>query len=287
MLDSGIFTSTSISTVNGVPVGNKAKNTAFMALLFEKLAGADGISINPSSSFYVQPKTGLTFTVNAGWGIMKGYPFKLAENLDITVNSSTSDQTFYIGVRLDTVNGEYTGNDVVARTTFVSGTDRAFAKIVLPANAVTITPAMVTDLRYNANYCGTIDEWKVALADIYAEYRDALVLVNAGGIPAHATNHYVGGNDPVTKRFTIPVTATWSGSSAPYTQQITVEGMIDTMVGTPTIVYANSDTLAAKIAQATAFGLVSDVETGNGSITLTCFKAKPLTAFTMVLEVIL
>lgn len=197
MLDAGIFPSTSTSLVNGIPVGDKAKNSAFMAKLFEKLAGVNGISIQPSSSFYVQPKTGLTFTVNAGWGIMSGYPFALPEDQDVTLTSSTSEQVLYVGVRLDVANGCYVDNDVKAFTTFVSGTDRAFAKITLPANAVTLTVGMIEDLRYQAAYCGTTDEYRVSLQEIYETYRDALVTVNAGGIPGHKETHYAGAADAI------------------------------------------------------------------------------------------
>ena len=287
MLDSGIFTSTSASVVNGIAVGNKAKSTAFMAKLFQKLSGVSGISIQPSSSFYVQPKTGLTFTVKAGWGIMLGFPFDLPEDLDITLNSSTSEQTLYVSVRLDLPNNHYVDDDVVALTTFVAATDRAFARIIIPANAVTLTTAMISDLRYDSAYCGTIDEYRVSLAEIYAQYREGLAVVNAGGIPAHGTNHYADGSDPVTKRFSIAVSATWSGSSAPYTQEINVTGMTADMVPKLDITFNNSDAIADKLAQRTAFSLVDDIESGAGKITLSCFSSKPSTAFNALVEVAL
>jgi len=193
--DSGYFTSTTV-TVNedGIPVGDKAKDAAFFALEKFHLFG-NGISLIPTSSFYVAPKSGLIATVSAGWGIMEGYPFHLTEDLDITMTSSVSEQTLYIGVRLDVAGNTYTDNDVVARTTFVAATDRVFAIIVIPANAVTLTTAMITDTRYSATYCGVIDEHRIALAAIVAEAQALIDALIAEAVPAHASNHEVGGSD--------------------------------------------------------------------------------------------
>jgi len=143
---SGVFTSTS-GTVNGdgIFVGNKASTAAQMAYEKKMLYG-NGISLDPTSAFYVAPKTGLTATVSAGWGIMEGYWFRESTDYDVTMNSSTSEQTLYIGVRLDVATGEYTDSHVAARTTFVAATDRVFAVIVIPANAVTLTTGMLSPL---------------------------------------------------------------------------------------------------------------------------------------------
>lgn len=193
--DSGYFTSTTV-TVNedGIPVGDKAKNAAFFALEKYHLKG-NGISLKPTSAFYVAPKSGLIATVSAGWGIMEGYPFHLTEDLDITMTSSVSDQTLYIGVRLDVAGNEYTDDDVVARTTFVAATDRVFAIIVIPANAVTLTTAMITDTRYSSTYCGVTDEYDVALAAMVAAYTGELERITAEGLPTHAATHATGESD--------------------------------------------------------------------------------------------
>lgn len=182
--------------VNGLPVGNKAITTEQRAQELYHVYG-DGISLKPTSAFYVAPKTGLIATVSPGFGLMSGYHFWMEAALDITMNSSTSDQTLYIGVRIDIPNGEYTGNDVIARTTFVPATDRVFAIIVIPANAVTLTAAMITDTRSNPTYCGTIDSQRLALTDIYNEYRDALIVLQSTGIPSHHATHEPGGSDPL------------------------------------------------------------------------------------------
>ena len=188
MLDSGIFTSTSGSVNgNGVFVGNKAKSASFLAEIFYRLLG-NGISMSPTSSFLVLPKTGLTVTVKNGWGVKKGYPYKLAADLDITLNSSTSEQVIYIGVRLVASEYGYSGyanDDVSAFTTFVADTDTIFARIDIPANAVTITDAMITDLRYNTAYCGFVDEFRLSLQTLAADLSNLIQTIYAeNGISA-------------------------------------------------------------------------------------------------------
>ena len=195
---SGVFTSTS-GAVNGdgIFVGNKASTAAQMAYEKKMLYG-NGISLDPTSAFYVAPKTGLTATVSAGWGIMEGYWFEESAGYDITMTSSVSDQTLYIGVRLDVATGEYTDSHVAARTTFVPATDRVFAIIVIPANAVTLTSGMITDTRNNSTYCGTVNAQRAALAALQAEYTEKLEVLESTGIPIHASTHATGESDALT-----------------------------------------------------------------------------------------
>lgn len=195
---SGVFTSTSV-TVNGdgIPVGNKAITAADFAKRFYHIYG-NGISLKPTSAFYVTPKSGLIATVAAGWGMMSGYDFEETTDYDITMTSSTSAQTLYIGVRLDVATGEFTGNHVAARTTFIAATDRVFAIIVIPANAVTLTTAMITDTRYSATYCGTIEAQRTALADLATEYETALETLTETCVPIHASTHAAGHSDAIT-----------------------------------------------------------------------------------------
>lgn len=195
---SGVFTSTS-GTVNGdgIFVGNKA-NTAAQLAKEKKMLYGNGISLDPTSAFYVAPVSGLTARVSAGWGIMEGYWFEESTDYDVTMTSSTSEQTLYIGVRLDVATGEYTGSHVAARTTFVAATDRVFAIIVIPANSVTLTSAMIADTRNNSTYCGTVNAQREALAALQAEYTEKLEVLESTGIPIHASTHATGQTDAIT-----------------------------------------------------------------------------------------
>ncbi len=84
--------------------------------------------------------------------------------------------------------------------------------------------------------------------------------------------------------FAAAVTTTWVRASAPYTQSITVTGILadDDPIVNP--VY--SATNATAILEKTAWGSVGKVETTLNTITLTCFEEKPVTAFNIQLLVV-
>lgn len=171
---SGLFPSTSSTTdpVTGLKIGNRAVSADFTAMEKMLFVG-QGISRNPSISGLVMAKTGMTVTVKACKGIKEGYPFWLMADKDITFTSSASEQVFYIGVRLVLASygwANYYDDDVSYFTTFVSTTDLAFAKLTIPANAVTITDAMIdTTLRDNPAYCGPIDQYLTSIQNILAD----------------------------------------------------------------------------------------------------------------------
>lgn len=95
-----------------------------------------------------------------------------------------------------------------------------------------------------------------------------------------ATKAYVDGKR-LTKTATI--TTTWTGSSAPYTQSVTVNGILAT--DTPHIMPVYSTTNSTAIAQKTAWTCVSKAVTAANTITFTCFEEKPTTAIPIQIEV--
>jgi len=194
---SGFFTSDSW-TINGdgFAIGNKAEGSDFLAKIVHKCLG-DGAAEVTTAGFQVVKKTGLTCTVKPFFVCKNGYIAWNSEDTDITFTSSASEQVFYIGVRLDVASNEFTDDDAAAYATFVSETDVASAKITIPANAVTLTDGMIEDLRYDAAYCGQIDEYRERSLALIAELEDALALLISGGVPAHASNHHAGGSDAV------------------------------------------------------------------------------------------
>ena len=96
-----------------------------------------------------------------------------------------------------------------------------------------------------------------------------------------ATKEYVDGKH-ITKTATI--TATWSGSSAPYTQDVAVSGILSTDIAHIMPVYSIDN--AAAISQKEAWSCVSKAETSDGTITFTCFEEKPTTAIPIQIEVV-
>ena len=75
---------------------------------------------------------------------------------------------------------------------------------------------------------------------------------------------------------TATIGTTWTGSSAPYTQTVSVSGV--TAADNPTIVPVYSADNATAILEKTAWSAISKAETGTGNIVFTCFEEKPVTA---------
>lgn len=75
----------------------------------------------------------------------------------------------------------------------------------------------------------------------------------------------------------------WQGASAPYTQVVSINGMLDTDHPHYGVVY--SDDVATKVAQRDAFALIDDLDSTNGGATFTCFDDKPSIDLTIQMEV--
>ena len=194
----GYFDSTSFTLdVNGFPIWNRAVGSTFMAKFAHTVLGNGAASVT-TGGFQVVKKTGMTVTVKPYFICKDGYMMYQTGETDITFTSSTSEQVFYIGARLDVANNHFTGDNIAGYTTFVSATDIAACRLTITANAVTITDGMITDLRYNTAYCGQIDEYRERSLELIAELEAALEAALAGGIPAHASTHASGGPDAIT-----------------------------------------------------------------------------------------
>lgn len=75
---------------------------------------------------------------------------------------------------------------------------------------------------------------------------------------------------------TTTITTTWTGSTAPYTQILAVSGV--TANDKPAISPVYSTTLATALLQKEAWNQIGKIDTGAGSMTITCFEDKPVTA---------
>ena len=82
----------------------------------------------------------------------------------------------------------------------------------------------------------------------------------------------------------LTITDTWTGASAPYTQDVTVTGM--TADDEPHIMPVYSTTLSTAQAQEIAYGMISKAVSGTNKITFTCNFSKPTTAIPIEVEVI-
>ena len=78
--------------------------------------------------------------------------------------------------------------------------------------------------------------------------------------------------------------ASWEGSTAPYTQTITVDGILST--DNPIVDVILSDSLDTAILEEKAWGNISKIVTNDGSITAICNKKKPVTGVRIQLKVV-
>ena len=90
--------------------------------------------------------------------------------------------------------------------------------------------------------------------------------------------------DSTRKVFNTTLTTNdWEGDSAPYTQTIGIEGILETDRPHYSAVYdADQET---RLAQKEAFAMVDDLETADGSVTFTCFEDKPAVNIPIQMEV--
>ena len=77
---------------------------------------------------------------------------------------------------------------------------------------------------------------------------------------------------------------TWIGDSAPYTQSLTVAGILES--DKPHISPIYSEALETALEEKEAWSMVSKAETSDGAITFTCFEDKPSVEIAIQIEVI-
>lgn len=146
-------------------------------------------------------------------------------------------------------------------------------KQVLDENTAGNLLNLINDHKGDSNAHFTQGEKSELQAKFNAEGK-ALKAVSAD----YATNA-----DFVAKNFTVNVGLDW-GTAAPYSQNITASGVLET--DNPIVdIILSSDTEAA-INQEKEYGKVSKIITSNGSITVVCLKDKPELAFTIQLKVV-
>lgn len=84
--------------------------------------------------------------------------------------------------------------------------------------------------------------------------------------------------------FTAVLSTNWNGSSAPFTQVVTVSGILAS--DTPHIAPVFSADNEMAILELEAWAMVNKAVTNSGSITFTCFEEKTTTAINLQIEVI-
>lgn len=99
-----------------------------------------------------------------------------------------------------------------------------------------------------------------------------------------ATNKEYVDTKATVHSYTASLSTTWAGTSAPYTQSISISGILST--DKPHITPVYSTTNATAILEKKAWNCISKAVTSAGKITFTCFEEKPTQALSLQIEVI-
>lgn len=114
-----------------------------------------------------------------------------------------------------------------------------------------------------------------------SEEGDAFSASNMNDLETRIKNAFDTG---VSTNYNATITTNWVGSTAPYTQIISITGILES--STPIVdVVLDSDTATAK-SQLEAWNYVSKIETGANSITITCLEDKPTVAIPIQVKVV-
>lgn len=166
-------------------------------------------------------------------------------------------------------------------------------------NDYTIDGIFVGD--FSANQNGVLNNGGKSL--VFSQYSpDAphfynyQLIISFNGFAAYITHRHYTATDPWTVTFNkyIPYMVTshtssatlgtnWTGTSAPYTQTVNVNGM--TSNARPLICPNYSSDNATAIAEQKAWNKIGKILVGNGTITAYCFEEKPTTAINLQIEV--
>nr|DAW67690.1 MAG TPA: Receptor Binding Protein [Caudoviricetes sp.] len=154
----------------------------------------------------------------------------------------------------------------------------SLAKITIPAGSTKITASMITDERLDSSVCGLVtDGLTVDTTTMQAQFSAFLAKIQNDLANIEA------GSGLVTRQtYTAVLTKQWTGSG-PYTQTVTVAGVLASDMPHVVPVYDADNTMAK--AQREAWGCVSRGVAAAGGIQFTCFGDKPETAIPIQIEV--
>ena len=118
--------------------------------------------------------------------------------------------------------------------------------------------------------------------------------IDMGGNPVTGLGTPTGSGDAASKsyvdgkHFVVKVnlpSSGWAGDAAPYTQTVSVPGILATDTPHFGNVSFSSDDTSGKIKRRNSFAMIDDLDTADGSVTFTCFEQKPSLSVTVQLEV--
>lgn len=168
--------------VDGVTTYDREYGSAEFREVMRKLVG-DGVYADPANNMQVTAGGGLSVSVLPGYCWIKGALGIVDEAETLTLDAATGNRVDLIVARFDlslaardihlaVVKGTDGSGDAPALTRNDSTYDICLARVQLGANATNITPANITDTRFNDDVCGivtgVIDQ--IDATNLFAQY---------------------------------------------------------------------------------------------------------------------
>lgn len=156
----------------------------------------------------------------------------------------------------------------------------SLAKITIPAGSTKITASMITDERLNPAVCGLVtDGLTVDTTTMQAQFSAFLAKIQNDLANIEA------GSGLVTRQtYTATLGTAWTGSAEPYTQTISVPGILAT--DTPHIMPVYTDpNYSVTLAQIEGWSKIVSAFSGDGTIAFYCRPDKPAVAIPIQIEV--
>lgn len=156
----------------------------------------------------------------------------------------------------------------------------SLARISVPAGCTEITASMITDERLDKNVCGLVtDRLTVDTTTMQAQFSAFLAKIQNDLANIEA------GSGLVTRQtYTATLGTAWTGSAEPYTQTISVPGILAT--DTPHIMPVYTDpNYSVTLAQIEGWSKIVSAFSGDGVIAFYCRPDKPAVAIPIQIEV--
>lgn len=203
-------------------------------------------------------------------------------NIPTKTSQLTNDSDFVVSSNLATVasSGSYTDlsnkptiptktSELTNDSNFVPSSSLATVATSGSYNDLSNTPTIPTktsDLTNDSNFVSSSSLATVATSGSYTD------LSNTPTIPT------------VSDYSASLLSSGWNGSSAPYTQTVSVQGILAT--DTPIVDVVLDSNTSTAISQNNSWAFVSKIETSANSITATCLESKPEVDLPILLKVV-